>query len=171
MKIAITGTPGTGKTTVCSFLSEFRVIHLNDLIKEGYNLGADMERGGSLIADLDRLDIFVKGLEGDAIFEGHVSHLLPVDMVIVLRASPSKLRMRLKERGWGEAKIKENVEAEALDIILVEALSNNEKVYEIDTTNMSPEDVKKALQDIINGREGAKKYAPGNIDFSEEAFL
>jgi adenylate kinase len=168
MKLALTGTPGTGKSTVADMVDfGFIVVHLNDLIKEGYNEGLDEERG-CLIADIPGLSGYVKSLTGDVILEGHISHLLPADLVVVLRASPSTLRQRLKARGWSPAKIRENAESEALDIILVEALDNNKKVYEIDTTNMTPMQVRDAVLEIIRGTD---KYGPGGVDFSEEAFL
>ncbi|MDD5768796.1 MAG: AAA family ATPase, partial [Methanothrix sp.] len=54
MRIALTGTPGTGKTTAAKLLP-FRVIDLNALIRdEGLSLGTDPERG-CLIADVDLL--------------------------------------------------------------------------------------------------------------------
>jgi adenylate kinase len=168
MKLALTGTPGTGKSTVADMVDAgFTVIHVNDLIKGDYCEGFDEEKK-CWIADLDRLSAFAESLEGDYILEGHVSHLLPVDAVIVLRASPAALRSRLAGRGWSEAKIRENVEAEALDIILVEALSGNKKVYEIDTTNMTPMQVRDAVIEVIRGTD---RYRPGSVDFSEEAFL
>lgn len=169
MKIALTGTPGTGKSTVAILVNAgYRVIHVNDLIKEGYNIGADEERGGALIADIDRLSDYVDKLEGDVILEGHVAHLLPVDMIIVFRASPKVLKERLKGRGWNDSKIRENIEAEALDVILVESVSLSNNVYEIDTTNMTPMEVKEAVLEIIKGTD---KYSAGSIDFSEEVFL
>ncbi|AFD00612.1 putative nucleotide kinase [Methanocella conradii HZ254] len=168
MKIALTGTPGTGKSTVADMANAgFIVIHLNDLIKSGYYEGIDEERG-CLIADVERLSRLVEGMEGDIILEGHVSHLMPVDAIVVLRASPGALRERLRRRGWSEAKISENVEAEALDAILIEALETGKKVYEVDTTNLTPTQVRDALVEIIRGTD---KYAPGSVDFSEEAFL
>jgi adenylate kinase len=168
MKIALTGTPGTGKSTVAEMVSAgFSVVHVNDLIKEKYNIGLDQERN-SWIADIPGLSRYVKKLEGDIILEGHVSHLLPVDIIIVLRASPKTLRERLSARGWNDKKIKENVEAEALDVILCEAVDTNKKVYEIDTTNMTPMQVKEAVLEIIKGTD---KYQVGGVDFSEEAFL
>jgi adenylate kinase len=168
MKLALTGTPGTGKSTVADMVDAgFKVVHLNELIKDGYSEGFDDEKK-CWIADIDKLSDFTNGLKGDHILEGHVSHLLPADAAIVLRASPEALRRRLNDRGWGEAKIRENIEAEALDIILVEALSYNKKVYEIDTTYMTPMQVRDAILEVIRG---ADKYRPGSVDFSEEAFL
>jgi adenylate kinase len=168
MKLALTGTPGTGKSTVADMVDEgFKVLHVNELVREGYNDGLD-EKRGCFVADIPGLSIYVKGLKGDVILEGHISHLLPVDIVVVLRASPATLRERLKNRGWSEAKVRENVEAEALDVILVEALDTNKKVYEIDTTNMTPMQVRDSVLEIIKGTD---KYGPGGVDFSEEAFL
>jgi adenylate kinase len=168
MKVALTGTPGTGKSTIADLVDAgFTVVHVNDLIKDGYNEGIDEERN-CLIADLPKLNKYVKSLKGDVILEGHTSHLLPVDTVIVLRASPGALRERLMGRGWSDAKVRENIEAEALDIILVEAMDAHKKVYEIDTTNMSPMRVRDAVLEIIHGTD---KYVPGSVDFSEEAFL
>lgn len=169
MKIAITGTPGTGKTSVANLMKDgLTVIDVNSMIVGGYNLGRDESRGGAYIADIDRLADYVDNIEGDVLLEGHVSHLLPVDMVIVLRASPQKLKERLKDRGWSEEKLRENVEAEALDVILVESLEANKKVYEIDTTNITTMQVKEAVVEIIHGTD---RYAPGSIDFSEDVFL
>jgi adenylate kinase len=168
MKIALTGTPGTGKSTVAEMVGAgFAIVHVNDLIKEKYNIGLDAGRN-SWIADIPGLSSYVDTLQGDVILEGHVSHLLPVDIIVVLRASPNVLRERLRARGWSDIKIKENVEAEALDVILCEAVDTNKKVYEIDTTNMTPMQVKEAVLEIIRGTD---KYQVGGVDFSEEAFL
>ena len=53
MRIALTGTPGTGKTTVAGLLP-YRVIDINALVKGGMNLGIDPDRG-CLEADMDAL--------------------------------------------------------------------------------------------------------------------
>jgi len=169
MKVALTGTPGTGKSTIADMIDAgFRVVHVNELIKDGYDRGIDEERGGCLIADLPKLAKYVRGLNGDVILEGHTAHLLPVDAIIVLRASPAALRKRLAGRGWSDAKVRENVEAEALDVILAEAVGAGKKVYEIDTTDMTLIEVRDAVLEALRGTD---KYTPGGVDFSEEAFL
>jgi adenylate kinase len=165
MIVALTGTPGTGKSTVARLVDAgFTVIDLNALIKERYHSGSDPERG-SLIADLDGLTEYVEKLDGNYLIEGHISHFLPSDIVIVLRAAPRVLRERLAGRGWSKAKIAENVEAEALDVVLVEALELNDRVSEIDGTEMTPEQIAAAIREIARGTD---KYKPGSVDFSEE---
>lgn len=168
MKIALTGTPGTGKSTVARLVdARFTVVDINAIIKETYNLGMDEDRN-SAIADIEGLSSYVEQLTGDIILEGHVAHLLPVDKIIVLRASPAVLRKRLEARGWSEQKIEENLEAEALDVILVEALEMSDSVYEIDATERTPEAVARCIREIIVGTD---KYIPGSVDFSEAYFL
>ena len=91
MRIALTGTPGTGKTTVAGLLP-YRVIDINVLVKEGLNLGVDPQRG-CLEADMDRLEQRLKELDDDriAVLEGHFSHHF-ADWAIVLRLEPSELK-------------------------------------------------------------------------------
>ena len=88
-------------------------------------------------------------------------------MVIVLRCRPSVLAKRLKARGYPDRKVAENAEAEALDVILVESVETGREVYEIDTTNITPEEAADAVMSILAGEK--EKYAIGNIDWSEEA--
>ncbi len=164
----MTGTPGTGKTTVAKLLP-YRVIDLNALVRdEGLSLGTDPERG-CLIADVDALAERVEELapEGDeeiVILEGHFSHQLASE-AIVLRTSPGVLRERLKLRGYPEKKVRENLEAEALDVILVEAAEWCDRVSEIDTTGKSPQEVADLVVRIL-GRVIA--MPPGNIDWTGE---
>lgn len=166
MQIALTGTPGTGKTTVAALLP-YPVLDINSLVKGGMNLGLDPERG-CLEADMDALAGHLACLDGDntQILEGHFSHHF-ADWSIVLRLSPSALRPRLEARGYSEAKIRENLEAEALDVITVEAVEMCRRVDEIDTTGRSAEDVARMIRDIIEGR---LSLAPGQVDWLEEYF-
>ncbi|MFP4169574.1 MAG: adenylate kinase family protein [Methanomassiliicoccales archaeon] len=167
--IAITGTPGTGKSTVGKALRSrgYEVIDLGRLIEEGELLGELDPVRDTHEVDLDALDELVREKGGDeAIVVGHLAHCLSVDRAVVLRCRPPVLEERLRARGWSEAKIRENLEAEACDIILVESLEEVDRVFEIDVSSMGPEQVLSAVEDILKGR--GEDYAPGQVDWSEE---
>lgn len=169
--ILLTGTPGTGKTTVAKILGERlnkNVIHLNDMVKGDVVIGVE-DDSGTKIADLKRLSRVVKGLPEDSIIEGHLSHLLDVTgLVIVFRTHPRVLESRLGERNYKQEKVKENLQAEALDVCLVEAVDRFDEVYEVDTTDRTPEESAKAVEEVLKGEKD--KYRPGGIDYSEEYF-
>jgi len=168
--ISITGTPGTGKSSAGLALRARgrHVVELGDLIREhGLHEGVDEERG-SLEVDADVLADRVPALlpAGEVLLIGHLSHLVPSELVIVLRCRPSVLEKRLMGRGWADAKVRENMEAEALDVILVEAVESERETVEIDTTEMSKDQVADAVEDVLAGER--EKYAVGNIDWSQE---
>ena len=185
MLIGLTGTPGTGKTSVSRLLEQkrnWKVIHLNDLIKEKHLYTETDEKRDAVIADMELIrEYLLETSDGDelkgehrdenevVIIESHLAHHI-ADIVIVLRAFPPELEMRLKTRGYSEEKIKENVEAEALDVILVEAFEWCKKVFEINTTGKSIEevgqDIEKIIDNILNGNEvELSEYKPGSIDW------
>jgi len=177
MIIAITGTPGVGKTSVSHVLRNdgFEVVNLFKIaVENGFVVGSDKRRA-SRIVDVDRLDDYVKkNYSGKDLvfFEGHLSHFLKcVDRVIILRCHPDELRIRLSDKGWKEEKIKENIESELLDVILCETADVHpwENVFEIDTTNKSVDVVVSSVMAIINNKfRHMKKYNMGNIDWSGE---
>ncbi len=186
MLIGLTGTPGTGKTSVSNLLKErygYRVIHLNDFIREE-NLHSEIDEvRDTLVVDMDEVSericqlVDVNTNDGDnvTIIDSHMSHYI-ADIVIVLRASPDKLRKRLSNRDYSEAKISENVEAEALDVILVESVEWCDKVFEINTTDARVdeivEDINAIIRALLSGKDKDMllKYSPGAFDWSEEIF-
>lgn len=166
MKVAVTGTPGVGKTSSSKLVRSMRVVHVNDIVDEcGAAAGYDEVRMTKEV-DVGKLGEAVSGMKGDMLLEGHLSHLLGVDLAIVLRCSPKVLSERLSDKGWPEGKVRENVEAEAVDVILVEAVESAPVVCEIDTTDMSPAEVASAIEEIVAGE--TKKYPVGNVDWSRE---
>ena len=122
-RVALTGTPGTGKTTVADAVGDrlgIDVYHLNDLIREeGLHEGEDEQRG-SLVADLYAIRDHLGDWSG--LLDSHLAHHFDADAAIVLRCHPDELEARLAEREEPEAKIAENAESEALDIVLSEAV-------------------------------------------------
>ena len=171
MIIALTGTPGTGKTTVSRELDVrgLKVLSLHDYLSESGLLGDFDADCDSYDVDIEAAsDAIIPLLDSDetVILEGHLSHLLPCDMIIVLRCNPMRIKERLESRAYDDSKVLENMEAEALDIILVESLDTGRDVYEIDCSKISVPEVAEAVMSIIDG-EG-DKYLPGNTDWSEE---
>ncbi len=175
--LLITGTPGTGKTSVSKILAqklESPLVALNDLVDERHLYSGQDPDKGYKVVDLDALSIEIQGIIEDAndehmIIEGHLSHYFKkedlVDLVVVLRTRPSILRKRLKNRAWDDSKVQENIEAEALDICTFEAVENyNKKVNEIDTSDMGVEEVSDIIIEVIKGK---KSFPPGKIDFLE----
>jgi len=165
MKIALTGTPGVGKSSVADILEKkgYKILRIKD-IADKFVVGYDKERQ-SKIVDEEKLDEYIRKIEEKdvLIIEGHLSHLLSVDGVILLRCHPEELKKRLEKKGWDKRKIRENLEAEALDIILQRALEKHKKIWEIDTTSRKVEEIVKEIEEII------KKQPPpnyGKIDYS-----
>lgn len=173
MILLITGTPGTGKSSVAGALAQTvraKHVDLNDLA-DAASVGYD-EEAGSKVVDIEKLGREArKVLEGfgEAVIEGHLAHLLPVgDLVIVLRTDPKVLERRLRVKGFGEAKVRENLEAEALDACLIEALERHRDVYEVDTTHRTVEETLRCVLKIMKGEKDT--FRPGKIDWSEEYF-
>lgn len=176
MIILITGTPGVGKTTVSGLLTEkikAHLIDINKLVDEKHlYTGIDEEKGYKIV-DLDGLfneiDDIIRQINDSnkyIIIEGHLSHFFrKSDKVIVLRANPDVLQGRMKTKGWSAAKIRENIEAEAIDVCSYEAFEiHGDKTNEIDTSNISPEEAVSLIIDMINGD---KKFPVGSVDFLE----
>jgi len=170
VKLALTGTPGTGKSTVAKILANrgIKVIELGDLAKAKGLLGKLDRRRNTHEVDIVRLDRAANEIDasGTVLLVGHLSHLVSSDMVIILRCRPSVLANRLRSRGYPDEKVAENAEAEALDVILVESVETGREVYEIDTTAISSEEAADAVMKILAGEK--EKYGIGNIDWSEE---
>lgn len=178
----ITGTPGTGKSTVARLLSKkisFERVNISELVeKEKLFISWD-KKHRTKIVDTDglkvRLEEIAKKIDKDLIIDGHLAHFAPNDIVthnIVLRAHPKELKKRLIKKGFQTEKIKENIEAEALDICLSEAVENygREKVFEIDTTKRTAKEVMNIILRILLGKTRPGEFSPGQVDFLESVF-
>ncbi|MCL1811088.1 MAG: adenylate kinase family protein [Methanomassiliicoccaceae archaeon] len=170
MLIAITGTPGTGKTKLAEELRArgYEVLDMNKHIRENGLLEEKDEIRDTYCVDVDSLDLSLEGYrtQGTVLMEGHISHCVGCDMVIVLRCSPGILAERLRERGYSESKVAENVQAEVLDVILCESSEAGVPVCEIDSSENEVEAVADMAEDMIKGN--IDKYRPGNIDWTGE---
>jgi len=160
-RMAITGVPGTGKTTVANLLKK-NVVNLSEI----YEKAADgREEDGTWIIDTEKMATIVSNeSDEDGVIEGHLSHLLGISKIaIVLRCHPTELKRRLKKREYSDEKIQENLEAECLGIITNECLEEEIETWEVDTTDITPEKTAKEIEEII---QGSKIYTIPNIDYS-----
>lgn len=179
LTIALTGTPGTGKTALSKRMEAegYRVLHLTEFIRE-YQIPSerDEERACEII-DMDALEeavfeyqqqvrqdfnrgYYSKGLTladlHDSpsflpvlIIESHLAHYL-CDLAVVLRTHPHRLKKRLSTRGYSDQKVMENVLAESIDVILCDSFDYCRRVYEIETTDMEIEETVVAFKELIH---------------------
>ena len=165
MLVALTGTPGTGKSSTCEELAKrgYLVVDLDVAARE---LGL-VERGeDGDIVDVEGLAQGFRAPTKVAFLKAHYAHRVPANVIIVLRCQPRQLWERLSERGWAEGKVRENVEAEAIDVVLQEAVTSGPPVYEIDTTGKEPARVAGEVLDILSGK--VEGHEPGRLDWSDE---
>ncbi len=170
MILGVSGTPCVGKSTASALLREMgeKVVDINALVlHQGFSLGFD---GDCAVADIPALREHLTNLddgEEGLVVEGHLAHLV-ADVCIVVRCSPWVLEKRLKGRGYSEQKVIENAQAEALDVILVEAVEGCERVYEVDATHTSPDQLAHTLMRIIEAEKSGtplEGFEPGKLDF------
>ncbi len=164
MRVAVTGTPGTGKSTAVEAVdTALETVHLNDVIREAGLTSAHDDERDSAVADLDGVADYLDGRE-DVLFESHLAHHFEADRVVVLRCHPDPLTARLRERGEPEATVEENAESEALDVVLAEAVDRHgeDRVYEVDTTDRDPQAVATAIEAVL---AGAAKPSAGTVSF------
>ncbi len=147
--LAITGTPGTGKSTLARFLAKKLGFFRLDLhshyqeISTGYDKkNKCYEVDGKKFTALVRRIIKEKeGKFSGIIIDTHISHKLPkqmIDLCIVLTCSDLKeLERRLKKRKYSKQKIWDNLDAELFQTCLMEAKGGRHKVKVFDTSKSS----------------------------------
>ena len=153
--IAITGTPGTGKSKVAKKFASMIGYNYVDLNKEivKYKLYSSYDRKRkTYVADMSKISKFVRLFNSKTVFDSHLSHLLKCDTVFVLRCSPEVLLSRLKRRHWSKQKIKENYEAELISLISYEARRKHKKVFDVDATSKTISDIARKLVLLMKKR-------------------
>ncbi|MEM3980503.1 MAG: adenylate kinase family protein [Ignisphaera sp.] len=162
--IGISGTPGTGKSSVAKELSlrlQAPVVELSNYVMENNLYVYYDEIRKSYVIDEDKVKERIVRLhekEGTLIIVGHYLEILPreiFELVFVLRRNPHELINILKFRGWPDHKVAENVEAELLSVCTLNVLEElgEDIVVEVDTTS---KEVSAVVDEIIDILFGAK---------------
>lgn len=140
--IAISGSPGVGKSTLAKHLTKklgFDRLELHHHYKH-ISTHYDKKKRGYVV-DYKKFEKLVKEKIKKAkkglIVDSHISHLLPkklVDLCIVLTCSDlKKLQRRLQLRKYLPKKIRENLDAEIFQVCLMEAKERKHKLLVFDT--------------------------------------
>ena len=159
---ALTGTPGTGKTSLKKHLNK-KIISLSEYYEQASEGKSD---NGEWIVDIEKLDNILQD-EDCNFFEGNFSHKLDkIDKVIVLRCDPHILEKRLESRNYSRNKVRENLEAEAIGVIYSEAIEIIDKtnVFQIDNSTRKPQETASIIEKYINDNIKVEE----EIDYSEK---
>tara|TARA_B100001123_G_C14728193_1_gene795846 strand:+ start:88 stop:621 length:534 start_codon:yes stop_codon:yes gene_type:complete len=154
-RIAITGTPATGKTTVAQLLADSTILTVRDLATEHGCVDNSESDEQLTIIDVDRLSDILKNLwatpsDSNVFIEGHLSHHLPVDAIAVLRCRPTVLEARMSSRGWPDGKIRDNFEWELMGGPWSEISDNKLPIIEIDSTIAGPDQIADEIRGWID---------------------
>lgn len=144
--IAITGTPGVGKTSVCDILREngFKVYSLEKLAEEYGCLGEKDPTDDSSPVDIHQLaDKWQCDDAGITFVDGHLSHLLEIESIVILRCDPKIISTRLEQRQYSAEKIAANTEWEMISGVWSELLE-----FEIDSPTLELDSSQKSAQQL-----------------------
>ena len=144
--VALTGIPGTGKSTICNILrgKNFRCYEALQIF--GSNECMEGEE-----VDIDCLSsLWAHRDEKDVIVASHYSHLLGADFVIILERDPELVEKSLLARGYSSEKIFENMDSLYSDIIYQESLDllPSTRIYRIMNKEGKPAETAEAIMKV-----------------------
>ncbi|KAE8382137.1 DUF1671-domain-containing protein [Aspergillus bertholletiae] len=148
--VIITGTPGVGKTVHCEQLAQdtgLRHLSINQVAKDRDCFEAYDEELETWVVDEDKLLDAVEDemLQGGLLIDWHACDLFPkswIDLVVVLRCpSTSLLYDRLSSRGYKQAKLQENLDAEIFGVLFEEAREAFDEEVVVELTSEKDDDV------------------------------
>lgn len=175
---AITGTPGVGKSSIGRRLARrWTVVELGPPARNAR--GGRGSKRRARVVDLTRVaDLMRRAKRGPpslgrfsgGVLIGHLTHLLPVRDVVVLRCHPRELERRLRNQGADGRALEDNLLVEALDIVLAEAAEHRGtgRLWEVDTTGRSPSTVARIVGRLLQNRPASSF---GHVDWLADPWV
>jgi len=160
MKLLITGVPGTGKTLISKKLAELlnlNYINVGEFAKDNFDFPIEEDE---IIIDEKEVEKKLKELE-NIVIDSHIP--FKADKALILRCNPIILLERLRQRGYPEEKIKDNLLSEILDyeIYAVKELFNEEDIYEVLSENID-----ETIEEILEITKGKGKSLKNGNHFN-----
>ncbi|MHA1476249.1 MAG: adenylate kinase family protein [Promethearchaeota archaeon] len=172
----LSGTPGTGKTTVANMLEDrnFFIISIGDFVIQ-HNLYDDEDKKrDTKIINEDKINTFFSKyldntiISKPIIIESHYADIIeiPSELAIIIRCHPKILEKRLQFRDYSPEKIRENIQAELLGdstshMLEKEDLVEKGVIFEIDSSNLTIEETANKIAEIIQKPENFQELKAG----------
>jgi adenylate kinase len=166
--IVVTGTPGTGKTTIAKPLAyqiSANYLSLTKLVTDRRLHTTFDTRRRTRIVDMRRTRAKLRKLlrvrKTTTVIDTHVADAVPreyVRRVIVLRCHPRILEARLRRKGWNTRKTRENVIAEVLDSCYVTAAEyfGTKRLFQLETSRVTIRKSVKQCERLLKGQPPRK---------------
>jgi adenylate kinase len=158
MRVFITGTPGTGKSSLAAAIGDrFSIPVFNVALKAklmGLVESHDEERDADVIdeASIERIAQAIERKHDDFVLEGHLVHYAAPregdGVVMICAMCPIEiLKDRLEERGYSEAKVRDNLDSEIFQVCRTEAEEAGWEVLLYDSSKLEPDEFARDLSD------------------------
>jgi len=176
----LSGTPGTGKTSLAHILRDkygYLILSLGEAVIQNNLYSADDPTRDTKIVDPNKLDRFFDEYYGrlsrDVLVECHYADMIAhpaIELAIVLRCHPNILRQRLCPRTYHPSKIAENDQAEFFGdstSFMLEKLDlvQHKRIFEIDTSKDAINDIAEEINQIIQNPENFTHKLAGRLSW------